>query len=338
MGLSWSDLDPTNLIRQANNEVKKQTDSIGRGINKSAISIGKSAEINWKNAGRGEVGKFLAQQGQAEYNKNLALPRAIQTGQWNKEGQRFVGGMMVNATPIESYVGNNKSLMRTMNDDNLNKNTLGITSNFANSWHGIDTAATDGKISNADRNDMWQGLTKAAAAVAVYFGGSAAYGAFAGGGEAAAGVGAVEVAGGTPLVEGAVVSTSIGAGSTTAAGTTAAAATGSGMSWSTWAATGGLGALSALTGGKGAGSSNAFDFGQQDDGSGAGDIIGGIGDMIGGLFGGGNKGPSGTDYSGLLPVDDSGYAVAAPAAAGISIVAVGAVIAGVYFARKKGLI
>lgn len=334
MGLSWSDFDPGKYTRQAASEIKKQTDSIGRAINKSAISIGHSAEVNWANADRGEIGKFVSQQGQAQINKNLALPRAIITGQWNKEGQRFVGSNMVTATPIESYLGNNKSVVRNMNDENWNKNTLGILGNFGNSWHGTNTAAQEGKVSNADRNDMWQGMTKAAAAVAIYFGGSAAYGAMGGtSAGTAGGVGAVEVAGGTPYTAAAVTSTDIAVGSGSAAAAGSGAAAAGGTSWASYATAAGIG-LNALTG-KG-GSPNSFDFGTTDTGEGTGDIWDSIGGIIRDVTGGNKSpGPSGIDYSSLVPNDNSGYAeTVAPAAAGISLIAVAAVIGGVYFARK----
>jgi len=148
---------------------------------KDVRNLGKNIGREWKNAGRGEIGKWASGVGQSAYNLALSAPRAVVTGQYSKEFQRAGGSYLNLATGgTASYVGQSSSLQKTLRSDPIfGENIGGFTS-------AVNTSSRDGRVSNSDRNLILQGAVKSAAVVGAVYGGSALYSAYGTGGSTTA--------------------------------------------------------------------------------------------------------------------------------------------------------
>lgn len=206
---------------------------IGKNINRAAINVGKQAEQTWKDAGRGEVGKWAGGIGQSAYNAALAAPRAVVTGQYGKEIQRFAGSAANLYTyGALDYASKSNFIKKTLNDKSVDQWTLGLSGDLYSASRGASTMSRDGQISNYDRNRIFQGIVKGAAiggaayAASTYFGASTVAPGTLGAQPIVDVTAATAVPGATPIAIGSagVTSTEIGLGSV-AASTTAAAST-----------------------------------------------------------------------------------------------------------------
>lgn len=132
--------------------------------------FGKSAERDWKNAGRGEIGRYVAGVGQSAYNLTLAVPRAVKTGQWSKEFQRgvFSAANLYSYGALD-YAGRSSGIKNAVGTDPV------IGKNLFAFARLTSTGAREGKVSNSDRNLAIQGAVKVAAVGAAAYGASAAY-------------------------------------------------------------------------------------------------------------------------------------------------------------------
>lgn len=277
-------LDPLDQVKASLRDVK---------------NAGRQASVDWKNAGRGEIGKFVSTGTQGVYTMTMALPRAISSGDWEKEAQRFYGGSRAALSPLENMIGKNQGWQDALRNQDAwyNKWSGNTFKNFAGQTRGHAQMESSGTLSNADRNDWTQLSVKAGAVVAAIFGGAAAYGAYSGSGAAAGGGAAASGAGGAGLTlptlgssyGGASAGYGLGVGSltgATSAGTTAAAA--GGGFWSTTGTIAGTSLLSRLVGGGGGGVQISGIGGASDGG-----LYDQIGGLIGDLFGGGGGGSGG---------------------------------------------
>lgn len=208
--------------------------SQARATLKDVTKTIQQARVDGKNATRGDVGKVASSVGQTYYNALTTVPRTIKgaaTGTLNKENQKTLGAYLSNTvggnSPVGntfiSTLGNSSSAQKALRNDTVKDWTLGLSKNYAGTTRGA-VSLSGGKISNADRNDIFQGATKIGLATGAYLGASAALGSSAG---APAG-GAVEVSSGgiTPLGSSAVVSSSAEVGVSAAAPGLAAATPG----------------------------------------------------------------------------------------------------------------
>lgn len=183
-------------------------------------NAGRQAEVDWKNAGRGEVGKFVSTAADGAYTMTMALPRAISTGDWEHQAQKFYGGSRAVLSPLENMIGKNQGWQDKLRNEDAwyNKWTGNTFENFAGQTRGHAQMESSGTLLNEDRV-AWQQLSvKAAAVVAAIFGGAA----LAGGGAAPAGGGAAT--GTVTLGEATVTTVGVGSGSAAAGGGAAAAA------------------------------------------------------------------------------------------------------------------
>jgi len=264
---------------------------------------GRQAEVDWKNSSKGEVGKYVAKTGEGVYGVVMTLPRAIQSGNWERELQRGYGNSRMALSPIENMIGENKGWQdKLRNDKGWNAWTLGTAKNFAGQTHGHATMQSSGTISNADRVQWQQLSVKAAAVVAAIFGGAAVAGAYGGSGTAGAGAaGASGTAGGVGA--GSAGLTMPALGSSAGYGTTASYGLGSTVVGT------GSGAGASLVGGGAAASSGLGFWGTLGTGVGT-QLVGGlvnrgtaaVGDAtnnyIGDLLGNNPEQPSMPNYGG----------------------------------------
>lgn len=296
---------------------------------KDIKNAGRQAGKDWKNAGRGEVGKFVSTGAQGVYTMTMALPRAIKTGDWEKESQRFYGGSRAALSPLENMIGKNQGWQdKLRNDKGWNDWTLGTAKNFAGQTRGHAQMESSGTLLNTDRV-AWQQLSvKAGAVTLAILGGGAAAGAYSGSGSAAGagGAGAASGAAGAgsagltlPTLgssAGYGATASYGLGSTVAGSGATAAAAGGGF-WSTTGTIAGTSLLSRLVGGGGGpGAPASVDIGGIGGGSDGG-FLDDISDFIGGMIGGGSSGgaapityeasnPLTGQLADLLPATDEG--------------------------------
>lgn len=263
---------------------------------------GRQAEVDWKNSSKGEVGKYVAKTGEGVYGVVMTLPRAIQSGNWERELQRGYGNSRMALSPIENMIGENQGWQDALKNKNLNKWTLGTAKNFAGQTHGHATMQSSGVLSNADRVQWQQLSVKAAAVVAAIFGGAAVAGAYGGSGTAGAGAaGASGTAGGVGA--GSAGLTMPALGSSAGYGTTASYGLGSTVVGT------GSGAGASLVGGGAAASSGLGFWGTLGTGVGT-QLVGGlvnrgtaaVGDAtnnyIGDLLGNNPEQPSMPNYGG----------------------------------------
>ena len=223
-------------------------DDVGRSINRAVINTGRGIERTWKDAGRGEVGKWAGGLGQSAYNFTLAAPRAVFTGQYGREFQRAAGSAAnIYSVGTLDYAGQSSGIQKLLRDKKVSDATLGLSKNIAGAARGTATAGRNAVLSNEDRNDIIQGGVKVGVALGAYYGGQALLASGGGSSAAAEKTGAVlvEQTAPVPLGGGTVTSTTIAAESGAAAATAA-----SGSSWSTLATYtgGGLVAGKLLTG------------------------------------------------------------------------------------------
>lgn len=177
------DLTPgtQNLVKQA------------RASLKDIKKTGKQADVDWQNAGKGEIGIWASNYGQSVYNIARA-PVNVITGKssFEKESQKTLGGFQnLAGFGTEGYIGRKKEITSALRDKNFNKNTFNFGKNWAGTSEGTVTLNESGTLSNANRVDMQQMLVKAGAVVAAILTG----GAIAGGGSAAGGGGSAAASG-----------------------------------------------------------------------------------------------------------------------------------------------
>lgn len=132
---------------------------------------GKAIERDWRNAGRGEIGRYVGGVGQSAWNVVTAVPRSIQTGDWDKN---FFQRGVFSAANLASfgsldYLGNSSAFQRGIGSDPI------IGKNIAAFARVTRTGGRDANVSNEDRNLSVQGAVKVAAAATAYYGGSALY-------------------------------------------------------------------------------------------------------------------------------------------------------------------
>ncbi|NJM09521.1 MAG: hypothetical protein HC883_01075 [Bdellovibrionaceae bacterium] len=230
-------LDPGKQVQTSVQEVKK---------------IGRQAETDWRNAGRGEIGNYIAKTAEGAYGVVATIPRAISSGNWEKELQRGYGNSRMALSPIENSIGKSNSWQTFLRDENLNKNTFGTAKNFAGQTRGHSTMQSSGFISNEDRVQWQQLSVKAAAVVGAIFGGAALAG---GGAVPAGGAGAGAAGTGSSALTMPALGSSYGYGASATYGLgSSAASVGAAASGGSWLATAGqIGAgggllYSALTG------------------------------------------------------------------------------------------
>jgi len=218
------DLTPgtQNLVKQA------------RASLKDVQNAGRQAGVDWKNASKGEVGKYIAKTGEGIYGVTMTIPRAIQSGNWERELQRGYGNSRMALSPIENMIGENQGWQdKLRNDKGWNAWTLGTAKNFAGQTRGHAQMQSSGTLRNDDRV-AWQQLSvKAGAVVAAIFGGAAVAGAYGGSGTAgagaASGVGAGSAGAGTAGLTLPTLGSSAGYGATASYGLgSAAVGTGAG--------------------------------------------------------------------------------------------------------------
>lgn len=313
MGLSWRDLDPSNVVRNIETSIRnpikhfnnatgtKLPSSVTIGGKKISTNIGtdallkqartslreiKTADTNvrdaWQDAGKGEIGIWASGVGQSLYNISAA-PINVVTGKssFEKQSQKFLGGFQNMAGfGTEGYIGRKKEITSALRDKNFNKNTGNFGKNWAGTSEGTVTLNRDGTLSNENRVDMQQMLAKAGAIVIAILTGGAAASAYGGGGAGAgAGVGAVEVGGGSAIGSGGVVtSANIGVGTAAASGTP-------------WYVTAGTGLVSSVGGGVATGLVKR----------GTDAATGGISNYIDDLIGGGSREPGSAPGSSIMP-------------------------------------
>ena len=201
---------------------------IGKNINRAAINVGKQSEQTFKDAGRGEIGKWAGGIGQSAYNAALAAPRAVISGNYSKEIQRFAGS----AANLYTYGGldyasKSNFIKKTLNDKTVDSLTLGLSGDLYSASRGTSTLSRDGSISNYDRNRIFQGVVKSVAiggavyAGSTYFGASSVAPGTLGAQPIVDVTAATAVPGATPILSAGagVTSTEIGLGTATAAST-----------------------------------------------------------------------------------------------------------------------
>lgn len=174
-------LDPGKQIETSAREVKK---------------IGQQAETDWRNAGKGEIGKWAAGYGQSVYNIAAAPVNWVSgKSSFERESQKTWGGFHnLAGFGTSAYFGQSSGVQEFLRDENLTKNTFGLSKNYAGTSRGSFTMNTAGTISNEDRVQAQQLGVKVAAVLAAIFGGAAAFG---GGAAPAGGAGAGAGAAGT---------------------------------------------------------------------------------------------------------------------------------------------
>lgn len=142
---------------------------IGRSVNQVAIDIGKGATQTWKDAGKGEVGKLVSGSAQSVYNVALAAPRAVATGNYEKEIQRATGSALnIVSGGTKDYFGGNKNVQKFLNSKTANTLSLGLSGDYAGIAQGTRTLSRDGYVSNDNRDDFFRGAAKVGAGVAAY--------------------------------------------------------------------------------------------------------------------------------------------------------------------------
>lgn len=195
---------------------------------------GKQANVDWNNAGKGDVGKVVSDYYEGTYNFVTTIPRTVKgyaTGTQDKENQKTLGSLLgstfsaVGGNAGLSAIGNSSTAQKFLRSEGTKDWTFGYSENLAGAGSGY-KSLTGGNISDDDRNNIYQGYVKQGVVALAAWGGASAFG-----GEAAvapgAEGGAVVVESGTPYYAGGqVISADIagtGVASGVGAGTTAAA-------------------------------------------------------------------------------------------------------------------
>lgn len=132
---------------------------------------GKAIERDWRNAGRGEIGRFVSGVGQSAYNVAVAVPNAVRTGDYDKH--LFQKGIFSAANLASlgtlDYLGGSSGFQRGIGSDPIIGKNIAA---FARVTRG---GGRDATVKNEDRNLSVQGAVKIGAAAAAYYGGVAAY-------------------------------------------------------------------------------------------------------------------------------------------------------------------
>lgn len=357
--------DVVNSVQDLGRNINREAINVGDRVNRS--DLGRQVSQTWKDTGTGEIGGFyhnLANQAWGVYKNPVD---AAQTGNWNKYGQQLLGDQVATYFGVKQqsqFVGNSPTAQNLLRDPNLNKNTLGLSKNYAGTMRGVQTLTNDGTLSNSDRNDAYQYWVKGVAAAA----GAGAYSSIAAGaGEETAATavvdtqegGAVELAGDTygDLVSESVTTEplyledygavqvdsvpleaspeleavpSLDAGVGAAPGANAANAAGAGASYAQYLGYGAIG-YGVLTGKSGSGS--AFDLGGITTGDPQNaDWMNQISDLLNSTNANSpNRRPSGGFSN--IPVASDG--TGSTAVGGTSILMLGALAVGGYFLAKK---
>lgn len=186
--------DPVKQLQTSLKEVKKTSSQ---------------ANTDWKNAGKGDVGKVVSTTFQQKYNLLTAVPRTLKgaaTGTLDKENQKTLGSLVAGFFGVNQGVlntlGTSSTFQREARRESANDWTLGFSKNFAGTSRGA-IGLSNAQLKNEDRTDITQLGVKYAAIATVAYGGSTLFG-----GSAAPEGGAVLVESGAPLAGGEVVTSS----------------------------------------------------------------------------------------------------------------------------------
>jgi hypothetical protein len=139
-------------------------------VGKNIQNAGTNLSNAWKDAGRGEVGKWAGGLGQSAYNIAVAPARAISTGQYGKQLAVVTGsGANLVSGGTLDYAAHSSGLQRMLNSDEIIGKNLAAITRVASAGGRGDA------VSNADRNLAWQGGVKLGATAAAAYGGYSLY-------------------------------------------------------------------------------------------------------------------------------------------------------------------
>lgn len=194
---------PFKNIRRAVSNVGRQ---VNRAANQATRSVANAAQVNWENAGRGEVGRLVSGAVQSAYNLTVAPARLV-TARSDEDFRREVarvGGSAYNIGTggAADYFARTSGVQTVLNQDDI------FGRNLAAQARVVSSAGRGNDVSNYDRNLAVQGLVKQGAAAAAVFGGVAAYSAY-GASAATAGTGAAASGSGTAAASGGFFSTGL---------------------------------------------------------------------------------------------------------------------------------
>lgn len=314
----WDDINPIRIISNIVRDASGMANQIGSELSKGAENVRREFE-------RGDVGAFIGKQAGSAYATIATAPTAAyylargDTESAEKALKKGAGGVINQSQGLYGYAAQTSKGQELLSDKNVDKYSLGLSGDYAGTVRGADELQYTGNISRENLDDTLRFGGK----IATIGAGMAAYSAY----QSAASVGGSAIPG-----YGASVATGAGYAKD------ASLVYGAGKALSRGDVAGAVNTINEIKGDYGLPQLPNFpELPNWDVPSWVPDLGEVFSDFISNGPGGSAPGTQVSNpWSYQGQVDTGGDSMSAPKAAGVSLLAIAAVVGAIYVAKKKG--